>query len=783
MERLSDNYRKQIEARRHPRVPSAVGNRIRLIRAIEMENFKRSVKRLLTRLTILGLVVICGAIAIAQAQRERTIANAAGPDLAKPVAALQEAGEAALNALEVPGETPVAKPATWNQAAPVVAKLDAPDPVQVSDVRTVGFDAPVDPPADSGPAAVANRFSTPGFDNSASAPSAEPPPLYSGNETTASSGLQSPLPPADTSLPAFGDSPPDFGADNVPQPGAQPAPLAEPPGVTNRDVFTGTNSGLQPPPSGNRLRSGNVALPRNEPAPVASAPPSFDSPPTFEQPQTTPPPRQDLPQSNIQDQVLPPARSYAKSSLSLSGAGKPGPRELEGVQSPTLSIQKIAPKDVRVDEPTTFKIRVRNNGQIPAERVLIRDEVPLGTQLVDTNPQATTDANGAVIWEVGTLRPSEDVTVSMQVVPSQEGLIGSVASVTFQALASARAEVKKPMLEIEHTAKGPVMVGDKVHFEITVTNPGTGPARDVVIEEDIPQGLYHTKGPKLKYPIGTIPAGGRRRLELLLDAKEAGVVENLIYARSSGGLVAKHPTQVQIVAPALQVKIEGPSRRYLERKANYTVAIENPGTADAKGVELVTQLPAGLKYVDANNSGRYDATTNSIRWSLDRLPARQYGEVQFTAIPMRKGDFNIRAEASGSKGLSDAKDHRLVVEGLAALLFEVADQVDPIEVGGVTTYQIRVHNQGTEQANNVQFVATVPPGLRAVAPSGTSKYQIQGNRVVFESIPALPAKGESVYSVRVEGVTAGDQRFTVHMKSDTMTKPVVEEESTRVYAD
>ena len=38
-----------------------------------MENLKRSVKRLITRLTILGLVVICGAIAIAQANYGRIL--------------------------------------------------------------------------------------------------------------------------------------------------------------------------------------------------------------------------------------------------------------------------------------------------------------------------------------------------------------------------------------------------------------------------------------------------------------------------------------------------------------------------------------------------------------------------------------------------------------------------------------------------------------------------------------------------------------------------------------
>ena len=111
------------------------------------------------------------------------------------------------------------------------------------------------------------------------------------------------------------------------------------------------------------------------------------------------------------------------------------------------------------------------------------------------------------------------------------------------------------------------------------------------------------------------------------------------------------------------------------------------------------------------------------------------------------------------------------------------DRVDPIEVGSETTYEIRVENQGTEDAANVQFVASIPPGMRPVSAQGPTDYKIQGNKIVFDKISRLPAKRESSYTVRVEGVQPSDHRFKVEMFSDSMSAPVVEEESTRVYAD
>ena len=55
----------------------------------------------------------------------------------------------------------------------------------------------------------------------------------------------------------------------------------------------------------------------------------------------------------------------------------------------------------------------------------------------------------------------------------------------------------------------------------------------------------------------------------------------------------------------------------------------NAGTAPAVGVELVAQLPPGLKFVRANNSGYYEERTHRVLWNLEELPAAETGEVEF----------------------------------------------------------------------------------------------------------------------------------------------------------
>ena len=46
------------------------------------------------------------------------------------------------------------------------------------------------------------------------------------------------------------------------------------------------------------------------------------------------------------------------------GSGQPGDPRLEGVQSPQLTIQKSAPKEIQVGKPATFRVTVRNTGSI-----------------------------------------------------------------------------------------------------------------------------------------------------------------------------------------------------------------------------------------------------------------------------------------------------------------------------------------------------------------------------------------------------------------------------------
>lgn len=465
------------------------------------------------------------------------------------------------------------------------------------------------------------------------------------------------------------------------------------------------------------------------------------------------------------------------------GTGQPGSRLLEGPQSPHITVQKFAPEQVQVGKPAKFRLTVGNTGPVAAAAVEVRDQVPKGTRLLGTTPRATRGARGELVWALGTVKPGDEVEVEMELLPTDEGEIGSVAAVTFQTDASARTFATKPELVLKTSMPKQVLIGESVTMTVEVSNPGSGTATGVVLQEHVPAGLQHPAGNDLEYEIGELPPGESRSLQLTMVASRAGPLTNVLMASGEGLLKTEDRVNLEVIAPLLDVAMAGPSKRYLEREAVYDLSVTNPGTAPARAVELVAYLPSGLKFVSANNAGHYEEADRAVHWKLEELPVNETGTVQVVTMPVEAGQQKIRLHGTADKGLSAEDQQDVVIEGIAAIKFQLVDVTDPIEVGGETTYEIRVVNQGSKATTNVRLAVLLPPEMQAIAAEGPTRHAIQGSRVLFDGLSRLAPKADTTYRVRVKGLQPGDLRLKVQLMTDDMHSPVTKEESTRVYSD
>ena len=207
----------------------------------------------------------------------------------------------------------------------------------------------------------------------------------------------------------------------------------------------------------------------------------------------------------------------------------------------------------------------------------------------------------------------------------------------------------------------------------------------------------------------------------------------------------------------------------------------NEGTSTLTNVTLTDPVPEGLSFVNASHEGILN--DNRVQWSLGTIEpgAKRTVQVVFRA----KGAVNAcnRVTASADHGLSAQAEICTEFLGVSALLLEVVDTEDPVEVGSETNYLIIVRNQGSLPATGVRVAAHVPEQEQVLKVTGPSVHSQEGQTITCQPF-TLPPQGEARFTVSVRAMRAGNVRFKVDLTADMLTSgPVSEEESTTLYAE
>ncbi len=413
--------------------------------------------------------------------------------------------------------------------------------------------------------------------------------------------------------------------------------------------------------------------------------------------------------------------------------------------------------------------------------VQVHDRVPTGMALTDATPRPNPKYQPELFWELGDMEPGQEHVITLQLTPQQEGELGSVARVTFEASASVRTLSTQPQLKVVQRALKQVLIGQQVEIDLEVSNPGTGEATGVVMQVDVPSGLKHPQGEQLDNLIGTLGAGEIRRQILRMQAVEPGIIQNEIRVKGDDGLESKHSIAIEVISPEFTISLNGPTRRYLERPAKYELRVDNVGSAEATNLDFSVQLDRGFTFVSTDFEGQYDSTRHAVFWSLPSLAPGVPATVPLTLLPVQVGDRVLRSEVSADLNIKATADTHVSVDSLAELTFSVNDSADPIEIGGTTIYEIRVRNSGSRDDTNVRVMMQLPPGMQ-IAEQGDFVQQGQGV-IAFSPRALLKANDEMTYKLKATGASAGRHLVKAMVVSDQSSVNVTKEESIMVYAD
>jgi uncharacterized repeat protein (TIGR01451 family) len=170
-----------------------------------------------------------------------------------------------------------------------------------------------------------------------------------------------------------------------------------------------------------------------------------------------------------------------------------------------------------------------------------------------------------------------------------------------------------------------------------------------------------------------------------------------------------------------------------------------------------------------------------VNWEISNLApaAAKHVCATFAMRQLGKLSFAPTASSASVKPVQSACETRIA--GVPAILLEVVDIEDPVEVGKEVTYEIRVTNQGTAADTKVLIICKLPDSQEFVSASGPTPARAEGKTVIVEALPSLDAKATVTWRVVVKAVQAADARFQVELSSDQFQQPINEGESTRQY--
>jgi uncharacterized repeat protein (TIGR01451 family) len=444
-------------------------------------------------------------------------------------------------------------------------------------------------------------------------------------------------------------------------------------------------------------------------------------------------------------------------------------------------LEKLVPSTVTLGQNYSYEIRVKNLTGMTLENVVVSEQMSPNFKVATQSPQP--NMIGMVAnYSFKNIPPHGSETIKISGAPNAKDAISCCASVTYNQMLCAKTTVIQPALKIAAAAPTEVLICDDIPVEYTVTNPGDGNTGDVKVTATLPSGLVSKAGGnQVSLDAGTLKPGEARKVTVMAKASKTGSYSNTAKAVAANNLSADSNTVTTIVRqPLLKVACDAPAERFIGKKAVYEFNVTNSSDVQSQNTVIETTVPAGLQVGEISDNGKQ--VGGVIRWDLGTLAAGASKKLSLAYNSKNAGKFNTTTSAKALCAEVVSCPSQTEWKGIPAILLEVVDSPDPVQVGDTTTYTILVTNQGSAAGTNIKVAAILPASESYVSSTGATAGVADGNSIKFAPVSVLPVGGRVEFKVVAKGVSAADARFKVTMSSDQMTgDPVQETEATTVY--
>ena len=447
-----------------------------------------------------------------------------------------------------------------------------------------------------------------------------------------------------------------------------------------------------------------------------------------------------------------------------------------------IVLTKQMPSRVLLNKPFDYTLTVKNVSSETVSNVIVTERLDDNFNFISANPGAGVKGN-VLSWMIPVFAAGKSVTITITGSASSLDCVEHCSNVTYDNLACTALEVVQPVLEITKSMPSKVMLCEPIPLEIIVSNTGSGDAENVVITDVLPDGLATADGQtSIKVNAGNIAQGQSKKIVANLTASGIGTYTNTAAVSSDNTDSAQATATTTVVSPSLSITKTGPSRQYLGKNIKYTITVTNHGNAPAINLVLDDTIPAGIGQVKVSDGGSLSADKASIQWALNDLPPGKSQTVTVEYISNTIGSVSDTATASAKCADAVSATASTQVIGIPAVLLEVIDIIDPVEIGETTTYRIIATNQGSAMGTNIAITCMLESNEQFVdCGNCATEPVVDGGTVRFAPLAQLAPKAQATWEVIVKAVSSGDVRFKVTMNTDQTERPVEETESTHLY--
>ena len=460
-------------------------------------------------------------------------------------------------------------------------------------------------------------------------------------------------------------------------------------------------------------------------------------------------------------------------------------------QAPQVNVAVDLPATVVVNQDIPATVTVTNNGKVDSQTGDVSLEIPAGMSFVRSVPEPASIQNGIVSWRLSSLGSGRQQSIQATFRAPQSGVFSTTAlaktadGLQAQKAASLRVDVAQLQIKIDTTRTA--LVGESISLPITVTNPGTGPANNLSIEVMMQDGLEVTtpagpvRGKVVRPKEAPLAANETRAIPFRCTPRQPGSLQLSVFARADGDLQAQAVCTITAQAPQLEIRRQGPPSISLNKDGSWDVHVLNAGQTPLNTVVLRERLPAELTLRNASDGSQFNQQSGEIIWNFGTLNAGEERIVRYTATGARLTTRGILSgTVTASPNVEQKSENTIQVLGVPAVRVDVTSSANPIEVGQRCDYTIRVVNQGTLPANQIDVSATVTPLLQILAARGPQNGVINGQTVTFPSLNSLQPGQAVTLVVTVQALNEGDARFSVKAQTQTSPAPLLQEQATRI---